>query len=108
MTENMKYIVGLTTAIINTKYDTELPSLEQINNEAELMRISMAERYPVNDEEFAQIKKVLATNVLHTIGEAITLRGKDSEHQSWYRTQEHEDFYWQRYKKYLNKRKCGE
>lgn len=105
MTENMKYIVGLTTAIINTKYDTELPSLEQINNEAELMRISMAERYPVNDEEFAQIKKVLATNVLHTIGEAITLRGKDSEHQSWYRTQEHEDFYWQRYKKYLKEKK---
>lgn len=106
MTENMKYIVALTTNIIGVKYgENDLPTLEQIDQEAHLMRELMDTRYPVSDDEFLQIKKILATNILHKIGEAITLRGKDSEHQSWYKTQENDGFYWTRYKTYLKDKK---
>lgn len=101
MTENMHYIVDTVTATINRKYGDTLPTLEQINAESEIIRNAFSLMYPVSDEDFAQIQKVLATNILHTIGVAMTLRGRDSEHQSWYYVQENDGFYWDRYKNYL-------
>lgn len=101
MTENMHYIVDTVTATINRKYGDELPTLEQINAESEIIRKAFSAMYPVSDDDFAQIQKVLATNILHTIGVALTLRGRDSEHQSWYYVQENDGFYWKRYKTYL-------
>lgn len=101
MTENMHYIVDTVTTTINRKYGDTLPTLEQINSEAEIIRNAFSALYPITDEDFVQVKKTLATNILHTIGVAITLRGRDSEHQSWYHVQENDGFYWERYKTYL-------
>ena len=101
MTENMHYIVDTVTATINRKYGDSLPTLEQINEEAEVIRKAFNVLYPVSDDDFVQIKKTLATNILHTIGFAVTLRGRDAEHQSWYHVQENDGFYWERYKTYL-------
>ena len=98
MTENMHYIVDTVTTTINRKYGDNLPTLEEINNEAEKIRLAFSMLHPINDEEFSQIKTVLATNILHTIGVAVTLRGRDSNHQSWYYVQEDDNFYWNRYK----------
>lgn len=105
MTENMHYIVDTVTTTINRKYGDNLPTLEEINNEAEKIRLAFSMLYPINDEEFSQIKTVLATNILHTIGVAVTLRGRDSNHQSWYYVQEDDNFYWNRYKSYLKDKK---
>lgn len=101
MTENMHYIVDTVTTTINRKYGDTLPTLEQINSEAEIIRNAFSVLYPITDEDFVQVKKTLATNILHTIGVAMTLRGRDSEHQSWYHVQENDGFYWERYKTYL-------
>ena len=101
MTTNMQYIVDSTTALVNRKYGDALPTLEQINAEAEIIRNAFSSVYPVSDDEFEQVKKTLATGILHTIGFAITLRGRDAEHQSWYYVQENDGYFWNRYRTYL-------
>ena len=101
MTDNMQYIVNSTTTMINTKFSDTLPTLEQINAEADSIRVAFSALYPVTDDEFAQIKRTLASSVLHTIGIAISLKGKDADHQSWYFVQDNDGFYWERYRAYL-------
>ena len=101
MTDNMKYLVGIVTSTIHTEFGDELPTLDQINEKAELMRAALQTVYPVSDDEFAQVKRRLASEILHKIGTAVTLRGHDAEHQSWYFAQENDGFYWNRYKTYL-------
>lgn len=101
MTDNMQYIINTVTAIVNTKYKDELPEIEQINKEAESIKNALHFMFPVSEDEFGQIKKVLATNILHTIGYSISLKGRDSTHQSWYFVQESDGFYWNRYRGYL-------
>lgn len=101
MTDNMKYLVGIVTSTIHTEFGDELPTLDQINEKADLMRTALQAVYPVSDDEFAQVKRKLASEILHKIGTAITLRGHDAEHQSWYFAQENDGFYWNRYKTYL-------
>lgn len=101
MTSNMQNIVNSTIAIVNGKYGDTLPTLDQINAEASIVRDAFNAAYPISDEEFIQVKKALAASILHKIGEAVTLRGKDSAHQSWYFVQENDGFYWNRYKTYL-------
>lgn len=101
VTNNMQYVVGNVTTMINTKFGDALPSLEDIYAEAEFIRNAFASAYPISDEEFMQVKRVLASNILHSIGTAISLKGKDSEHQSWYYVQENNGFYWNRYRTYL-------
>lgn len=105
MTDNMKYIVNTVTSMINSKFGDELPTIEDIHREAETIRTAFSSIYPVSDEEFSQIKVTLASNILHSIGVAITLRGHDSEHQSWYLVHEDDGFYWNRYKLYLKNNK---
>lgn len=101
MTDNMKYLVGIVTSTIHTEFGDELPTLDQINEKAELMRTALQAVYPVSDDEFAQVKRRLASEILHKIGTAVTLRGHDAEHQSWYFAQGNDGFYWNRYKTYL-------
>lgn len=101
MTPNMQIIVDNTTAMVNRKYGDTLPTLDQINEEAEIVRSAFSVFYPISDEEFSQVKKTLAAEILHTIGVAVTLRGRDAEHQSWYFVQENDGFYWNRYRTYL-------
>ncbi len=102
MTNNMKYLINQITSQINMEFGDNLPTLEQIDEKATLFRSIFEKMYPVSDEDFARVKQTLKTNILHKIGEALTLRGRDAEHQSWYFVQEDNDgFYWNRYKTYL-------
>lgn len=101
MTTNMQILVDNTTAMVNTKYGNTLPTLDQINDEAAIVRAAFSAFYPISDEEFAQVKKTLAAEILHSIGYAVTLHGRDAQHQSWYFVQEDDGFYWNRYKTYL-------
>ena len=105
MTTNMEYIVNSTTAMVNQKYGDSLPTLDQINQEAEFIRTAFAPLYPISDEEFIQVKKTLAADILHSIGVSITLRGRDADHQSWYYVENNDGFYWNRYKTFLKNNK---
>ena len=101
MTNNMQYLVTTITAVVNQKYQDDLPTLEQIDEAAGQMRTAFSALYPVSDEEFIQVRKILASNILHSIGNAVTLKGKDSAHRSWYFLQENDGFFWNRYRTYL-------
>lgn len=101
MTDNMKRLIDQITTAVNSECGDDLPTLEYINRKAEQYRTIFASLYPISDGEFERVKKELATNILHKIGFATTLRGYDAEHKSWYFIQENDGYYWNRYKTYL-------
>ena len=104
MTSNMKMIVDTTISMLLTKKGDDIPTLDEINEQADETRTLFSGLYPVSDEEFAQIKKHLAASILHKIGDAHTLRGKNTDgHKPWYFLQENDGYYWGRYRDYLLK-----
>ena len=105
MTDNMKLIFAMVRASINTKFKDKLPTIEEINKEAECLRMMTSAVYTITDDEFESLKVRLAENILHTMGEAVTLKGQDDNHQSWYFVHTNDGYYWNRYKKYLLERK---
>lgn len=105
MTTNMEIIFEQVKTIIDVKFKTKKPTVDQIYKEAEDMRKRWEDEYPITDDEFLSIKKRLPEEILHSIGYADTLRSRDSEHQSWYWVHENDNFFWNRYKKYLSKKR---
>lgn len=102
MTENMKAICDFTNIyLLQKNTDDNLPTIEQIHEAAELMRSRFAGIYDLTDDEFEVVKNRLKETILHNIGEAMTLKGQDSNHQSWYFVHNNDGYYWNRYKKYL-------
>ena len=105
MTQNMEIVFNQICQIVETKYSVKLPTEDQIMAEAELLRGIFASSYPLSDEEFESIKKRLPEHIIHSIGYADTLRSRDSEHQyGWYKLQENDGYFWNRFKIYLNKK----
>lgn len=105
MTNNMKFLYDITRAAILNKYPDRLPTEEEIYKEARSMRELAERQCKITDEEFKSLKNRLAENIWHTMGEAVTLKGQDDNHQSWYFVHNNDGFYWNRYKKYLLDRK---
>ena len=101
MTDNMQTIINQATSFIINKYNDTLPTTDQIESDAKMIRRYFSADYPVSDEEFTQIINRLNTDILHKIGFATTLRGHDDTHKTWYFIQENDGFYWDRYKTYL-------
>jgi len=102
--QNMEYIYANAKSTIEVKYKDDLPTLDQIYEQAELVRSMFEPMFPINDDEFKSVKKRLSDGILHSIGYAATLRGRDSNHQSWYFVHENDSFYWNRYKSFLLKK----
>ena len=100
MTENMQIIINQATYFINNKYNDSLPTTDQIESVARMIRRFFSD-YPVSDEEFTEVINRLNTDILHKIGFATTIRGHDDTHKTWYFIQENDGFYWNRYKTYL-------
>ena len=105
MTQNAEMIYGQIYAAINTKFKEDIPSVDDIEAEAIKIKELFAPIYPISDEEFNQIKRKLNSEIYHKIGEAITIRGADSNHKPWYFTHTNDGFYWERYKRYLRDKK---
>ena len=105
MTQNAEMIYGQIYAAINTKFKEDIPSVDDIEAEAIKIKELFAPIYPISDEEFNQIKRKLNSEIYHKIGEAIIIRGADSNHKPWYFTHTNDGFYWERYKRYLRDKK---
>lgn len=100
----MEYIFANAKSTIEVKYKDVLPTLDQIYEQAEFIKNIFDSIFPVTDDEFKRIKKRLTDEIFHSIGYAATLRGRDSDHQSWYFVHENDSFYWNRYKNFLLKK----
>lgn len=105
MTENMKLFTNAVRSIIDTKFGDEIPSLDQINEITEAYGAGMRELFHITEDEYLEVKKYLASTILHTIGYAVSLKGHDATHKTWYFLEENDGFYWNRYKKFLKDKK---
>ncbi len=105
MTKNMELMASSIINIINTSFGDSIPSLDDINNIVDRYGPTFRIAMPMSDEEYTEVKRYIASKVSHTIGYALTLKGQDATHQSWYFLQENDGFYWKRYKKYLKDNK---
>ena len=102
MTFNMEILFNQIKKIIETKYKDRMPTEDQIYAEADQLRSAFANIYPLSDDEYAVVKRMLPENILHSIGYADTLRLRDSNHKvGWYLRQDNGDFFWNRYREYL-------
>ena len=100
MTENMINIANMVRSVFLSR--EALPTIDEIIETADRMRTALSAMYPLTDEEYTKVKSELLNDIVHTItGDAITLRGRDSNHKSWYYNNESDHFYWNRYKTYL-------
>lgn len=105
MTENMEIVFQQIVNLVNTKYAEKLPTEDQIFAEAESLRVAFASLYPLTDDEFASIKKRLPEQIIHSIGYAVSLHYNDDDHQEgWYDLISSDDYFWNRYKKYLGRK----
>lgn len=105
MTKNMEIIFNQIRAIIDTNFKNKLPTIDQIQCQAEEIRKIFETIYPVTDDQFESIKKRLPEEILHSIGYADTLRDRDSVHRyGWYKVSDNDGFFWKRYKEYLGKK----
>lgn len=105
MTTNADILSGMIISVLNAKYKDDIPTLEEFNSEAEMIRRANEPLFPVSDEEFSNLIKKLREIILVTIGDAHSLKGIDTNHQSWYPLHKDDGFYWNRYRKYLEMRK---
>lgn len=102
MTNNMESLVNMITARIRNEYPDHLPTIKDINDEANIVRDLCKPIYPVTEEEFQGILLYLQSEIRHDIGQAISLKGKrDTEHKPWYGLHSDDGFYWNRYREYL-------
>ena len=101
MTKNSEVLFSMMFSAITTKFEDTIPTIEQLNYEAENIRQSCASYCSVTDADFVSVIKSLRETILVTIGSSHTLRGFDTTHQSWYFITHNDGFYWKRYRTYL-------
>lgn len=105
MTKNMEIVIQQIKTFVDMKYESKLPTVDQINEVADQFRTALASvgSVTVTDDEFMQIKKELPSRIIHSIGYASTLRTRDEGNhvKGWYLATENDHFFWNRYKKYL-------
>jgi len=105
MNKNVEILSGMIVSVINAKYEDDIPTLEEFVSEAQLIYNVNESIFPISDNEFENLLKSLRETVLVTIGDAHSLRGIDTNHQSWYTLHKNDGFYWNRYRKYLEVKK---
>ncbi|MEI7847356.1 MAG: endonuclease, partial [Chloroflexota bacterium] len=101
MTDHAQFLFNMILGVVNGKYSDVPPTIEELTADADNIREASKSLYPISKDEYVQVVKKLRENVLVTIGTSHSLRGIDVNHQSWYQTVEKDDFYWNRYKQYL-------
>ena len=100
---NVEQLEGMITSSINTAYPDALPSEAEFEDMASEIRQLLAPRFPVSDEEFADVKRKLRAGIAVEMERGIAIVDKRRPHKSWLpaRRAELDFFFWGRYKKYL-------
>lgn len=106
MTEYMNYQHNLICTAINSKYKDSLPTEEDIFEIADSIHKRMNEAFPISDEEYQDLLHRLPEEIIHTVGDAETLRARNSKHQkAWYTSRIIDSYFWPRYRQYLLKKR---
>jgi hypothetical protein len=102
MATNAEILESTISSVVNTKYREELPTDTEFEETAAETRLMCGQKYPVSDEEFADIKRRLRANITVAMDVGVVI--KDTQpHQSWLpaRRADLDFFFWNRYKNYL-------
>ncbi len=100
---NVEQLEGMISSSINTAYPDVPPTEEEFDAKATEIRQLLKPMYPVNDEEFVDIKRKLKANIVVKMDLGIVIKDNRQPHQSWLpaRRANLDFFFWKRYKKYL-------
>lgn len=99
---NIELLEGMISTFMNTKYPDAPPTEAEFDAEVDTLRQILEQKYPVNDEEFAEIKRKLKANIVVQMDMGILIKDKQT-HFPWLsaRRAKLDFFFWSRYKKYL-------
>ena len=101
---NVEILEGMISTNINTKYPDIPPTEVDFDNEVAALRQALAGMYPVSDEDFANIKRKIRTNIVVLGVDGVLIKDR-KEHVPWLsvRRSDHDMdfFFWNRYKRYL-------
>ncbi len=99
---NTELLEGIISTAINTKYPDVPPTEAVFDDEVSQLRQSLATLYPISDEEFAEIKRKLKTNIVVQMDLGVLIKDKQ-QHLPWLsaRRTSLDFFFWNRYKKFL-------
>lgn len=99
---NAEVLEGIISTAINTQFPDIPPTESEFETSVEALRVALACKYPVSDDDFAKIKRTLMANIVVKMDIGVFI--KDNQpHQSWLpaRRASLDFFFWKRYKKYL-------
>ena len=100
---NIEHLEGMISSSINTEYPDYPPTETQFEEMAMNLRSLLQPRFPVSDDEFAEIRRKLKANVVVQMELGIAITDNKHPHQSWLpaRRADLDFFFWKRYKTYL-------
>ncbi len=100
---NESQLESMISALLGSKYKDIPPTENEFNDTADLVRKVNSMILPVNDEEFANIKKRLRESIVVTMDTGVCLTDINNGHKSWLpaKRADIDFFFWERYKKYL-------
>jgi hypothetical protein len=103
---NIEQLKDMISSSINNEYPDVPPSEAEFDEMAVKIRQLLHPMFPVSDDEFAKIKDKLMSNIVVRTDIGIVIKDKQS-HQSWLpaRRASLDFFFWNRYKRYLEKNK---
>ncbi|WP_392561778.1 Z1 domain-containing protein [Orbus sturtevantii] len=99
----MEQLEGMISSGINKEYPDYPPTEAQFEEMAVKIRQLLQPLYPVNDDEFAEIRRKLLAKVVVQMDLGIAITDNKRPHQSWLpaRRADLDFFFWNRYKTYL-------
>jgi hypothetical protein len=100
---NSSQLEGMISSSVNKEYPDYPPAEAQFEKMATKIRQLLQPMYPVNDEEFAEIRRKLKAKVVVQMDLGIAITDSKRPHQSWLpaRRADLDFFFWKRYKTYL-------
>jgi len=100
---NIAQLEGIISSSINKEYPDYPPTEAQFEEMAMKIRELMHPMYPVNDGDFAEIRRRLKAKVVVQMDLGIAIIDNKCPHQSWLpaRRADLDFFFWKRYKTYL-------
>jgi len=104
---NEKDLENFISSYINNHYKDEMPTEEQFDESAQMVRENTKLMVPVSDEQFKDIKRRLRECIVVSLDEGICLSDPNSKHESWLPANraKFSFFFWERYKRYLEQDK---
>jgi len=99
---NAELLEGMISTNINTEYPDVPPTEAVFDDKVDTLRQLLATLYPVSDEEFAEIRRKLKTNIVVQMDLGVLIKDR-KKHLPWLSARRSSEnfFFWNRYRRFL-------